>query len=110
MTTCGKVTLTQLESHLWESANILRVPVDAADFKSYVFPLLFLKRISDVHDEEHATALKQSDGDDEAASRSSPTPRTRRRANPSAAEVASRRLPEGRAKRGNSTPRARSCG
>ena len=66
MTTSGTVTLSQLESHLWEAANILRGPVDAADFKSYVFPLLFFKRISDVHDEEHATALKQFDGDDGA--------------------------------------------
>ena len=34
-------TLSQRESHLWEAAEILRGPVDAADFKSYVFPLLF---------------------------------------------------------------------
>jgi type I restriction enzyme M protein len=61
------LTLSQLESHLWESANILRGPVDAADFKSYVFPLLFFKRISDVHDDEHATALKEFDGDEESA-------------------------------------------
>ncbi len=61
------ITLSQLESHLWESANILRGPVDAADFKSYVFPLLFFKRISDVHDEEHADALKAFEGDEEAA-------------------------------------------
>ena len=61
------ITLSQLESHLWESANILRGPVDAADFKSYVFPLLFFKRISDVHDEEHAAALKEFDGDEESA-------------------------------------------
>ena len=61
------VTLSQLESHLWESANILRGPVDAADFKSDVFPLLFFKRLSDVHDEEHAAALKEFDGDEEAA-------------------------------------------
>jgi type I restriction enzyme M protein len=60
-------TLSELESHLWESANILRGPVDAADFKSYVFPLLFFKRISDVHDEEHATALREFDGDEESA-------------------------------------------
>src|ERR1700679_2168101 len=60
-------TLSQLESHLWESANILRGPVDAADFKSFVFPLLFFKRISDVHDEEHATALEEFDGDEESA-------------------------------------------
>lgn len=30
-----ELTLSQLESHLWESANILRGPVDAADFKTY---------------------------------------------------------------------------
>lgn len=47
------ITLDRLESHLWESANILRGPVDAADFKTYIFPLLFLKRICDVWDEEY---------------------------------------------------------
>ena len=60
-------TLSQLESHLWESANILRGPVDASDFKTYVFPLLFFKRISDVYDEEYATALAESAGDEEYA-------------------------------------------
>src|SRR3954454_7567664 len=61
------VTVDALESHLWEAANILRGPVDAADFKTYVFPLLFFKRISDVHDEEHQAALKEFGGDEEAA-------------------------------------------
>lgn len=61
------LSLSSLESHLWEAANILRGPVDAADFKSYVFPLLFFKRISDVHDDEHAAALVEFDGDEEAA-------------------------------------------
>jgi type I restriction-modification system DNA methylase subunit len=61
------VTLSALESHLWESANILRGPVDAADFKSYIFPLLFFKRISDVFDEEVAAALEESGGDQEYA-------------------------------------------
>ena len=41
------ISLNQLESQLWESANILRSPVDAASFKSYVFPHLFFERISD---------------------------------------------------------------
>lgn len=59
--------LSQLESHLWEAANILRGPVDAADFKTYVFPLLFFKRISDVFDEEYAAALTESAGDEEYA-------------------------------------------
>lgn len=49
----GIITIQQLESHLWEAANILRgSPVDRADFKTYIFPLLFFKRICDVWDEE----------------------------------------------------------
>jgi type I restriction enzyme M protein len=58
------ISLNQLESHLWEAANILRGPVDAADFKTYVFPLLFFKRISDVRDEEYEAALNESSGDE----------------------------------------------
>src|SRR5437764_15428723 len=61
------LTLSRLEQHLWGAANILRGPVDQADFKSYVFPLLFLKRICDVYDEEFAQALDESGGDLEYA-------------------------------------------
>lgn len=61
------LNLSTLESHLWESANILRGTVDAADFKTYVFPLLFFKRISDVHDEEYQAALAEGSGDEEYA-------------------------------------------
>lgn len=52
-------TLTQqeLESRLWAAANSLRGPVDPADFKSYVFPILFLKWISDTWDLDHAAAV-----------------------------------------------------
>src|SRR3989440_6993513 len=66
--------LQTLEGHLWEAANILRGPVDAADFKTYIFPLLFFKRISDVYDEEIALALAESGGDQEYA----PSPETHR--------------------------------
>src|SRR6266480_534011 len=59
--------LSTLEAHLWEAANILRGPVDAADFKTYVFPLLFFKRISDVHDEEYYSALAEAGGDEDYA-------------------------------------------
>ena len=55
------ITLGQLESHLWESANILRGPVDAADFKTYIFPLLFFKRICDVWDEEYDDIVAETD-------------------------------------------------
>jgi type I restriction enzyme M protein len=67
MATIEHISLSQLESHLWEAANILRGPVDAADFKTYIFPMLFFKRISDVHGEEYTSALKEFDGDEESA-------------------------------------------
>jgi hypothetical protein len=60
------IVLNRLESHLWESANILRGPVDAADFKTYIFPLLFFKRICDVWDEEYDEIVDES-GDAELA-------------------------------------------
>jgi len=47
-----KINLELLKSHLWKSADILRGHIDAADYKNYIFGLLFLKRISDVFDEE----------------------------------------------------------
>ena len=53
----------ELEDYLWGAANILRGMIDAADFKQYIFPLLFFKRISDVWDEEYQTALKESNND-----------------------------------------------
>ena len=59
-----QITLSQLESHLWESANILRGPVDAADFKTYIFPLLFFKRICDVWDEQE---IVDETGDEQLA-------------------------------------------
>ncbi len=66
--TYGKVTLSQLEQYLSKAAWILKGPVDASDFKVYIFPLLFFKRISDVYDEEYQQALVESDGDAEYAS------------------------------------------
>ncbi|MEJ7827714.1 MAG: class I SAM-dependent DNA methyltransferase [Segetibacter sp.] len=56
-------TRKQLEDYLWGAANILRGMIDAADFKQYIFPLLFFKRISDVWDEEYALALEESGND-----------------------------------------------
>lgn len=63
-----KLTLSQLEQYLSKAAWILKGPVDASDFKAYIFPLLFFKRISDVYDEEYGIALEESGGDEEYAS------------------------------------------
>ena len=62
-----KITLSQLDQYLSKAAWILKGPVDAADFKVYIFPLLFFKRISDVYDEEYKQALEESVGDVEYA-------------------------------------------
>jgi type I restriction enzyme M protein len=60
----SSITLSVLESHLWEAANILRgSPVDRTDWKSYILPLMFFKRICDVWDEEYKEAV-QTYGED----------------------------------------------
>ena len=61
------MTQQQLEKYLWGAATYLRGNIDAGDYKQYIFPLLFFKRICDVYDEEFQLALKESDGDLEYA-------------------------------------------
>jgi len=51
------ITQRELESYLWGAAVLLRGLIDAGDYKQFIFPLVFLKRLSDVYDEEHAAAL-----------------------------------------------------
>lgn len=53
----------QLETMLWGAAEHLRGQIDASDYKQYIFPLLFYKRLSDVYADETAQALEFSDGD-----------------------------------------------
>jgi len=57
------MTQQELEKYLWGAATALRGTIDAGDYKQYIFPLLFFKRISDVYDEEFENALAESDGD-----------------------------------------------
>lgn len=53
------LTLQQLKSHLWESANILRGSIDSSDYKNFIFGLLFFKRLSDTFDEEYSKLVAQ---------------------------------------------------
>ncbi|KJL46118.1 Type I restriction enzyme EcoKI M protein [Microbacterium hydrocarbonoxydans] len=53
------ITQQELESRLWAAANALRGPVDPADFKTYVFPMLFWKWISDTWVYEREEALDE---------------------------------------------------
>ena len=61
-----QISQRELENYLWGAAVILRGLIDAGDYKQYIFPLVFLKRISDVYDEEHAAAV-DTYGDEEFA-------------------------------------------
>ena len=68
ISTNKETTSQQLFNHLFEACNILRGPINQDEYKSYVTPILFFKRISDVYDEETQDALERSGGDEEYAS------------------------------------------
>ena len=65
--TTKRLTQSELESYLWGAATLLRGYIDAGDYKQFIFPLLFYKRVCDVYDEELAEALEESGGDKEYA-------------------------------------------
>ena len=52
------LTTQELESKLWQAADILRGQIDSADYKNYIFSILFLKRLSDRFEEEVQSAVK----------------------------------------------------
>jgi len=59
---------TTLGNWLWEAACTIRGPLDAPKFKDYILPLIFLKRLSDVFDDEIA-GLAQEFGDRDTAAK-----------------------------------------
>jgi type I restriction enzyme M protein len=73
--TAEHLSQQELESYLWGAANLLRGLIDAGDYKQYVFPLLFFKRLSDVWDEEYNAAF--ADTGDEGYARATADDRFR---------------------------------
>lgn len=51
------ITQSDLETYLWGAATLLRGYIDAGDYKQFIFPLLFFKRLCDVYDEERSRAM-----------------------------------------------------
>lgn len=61
-----KLTFETMKAKVWEAADILRGSIDSADYKNYIFGMLFLKRLSDVFEEE-AEKIEKETGDKDAA-------------------------------------------
>jgi len=62
-----RISKREIEGYLWGAATLLRGAIDAGEYKNYIFPLLFLKRLSDVYDEEYEIALEHSGNDEDFA-------------------------------------------
>ncbi|MDP1822763.1 MAG: N-6 DNA methylase [Archangium sp.] len=62
----GKLSVDQLERYLWSAADILRGSIDSSDYKGFIFGMLFLKRLSDVFEEEAEKLIAKGESSDVA--------------------------------------------
>ena len=61
-----KLTFDKMKAKVWEAADILRGSIDSSDYKNYILGMLFLKRLSDVFEEE-AEKIEKETGDKKLA-------------------------------------------
>ena len=57
------ITQSDLETYLWGAAILLRGYIDAGDYKQFIFPLMFFKRLCDVYDEERNRSIEELGSD-----------------------------------------------
>lgn len=62
----GSLNVSTLEGWLWDAACVVRGPLDAPKFKDFILPLIFLKRLSDVFEDE-IERLAEELGDEKVA-------------------------------------------
>jgi type I restriction enzyme M protein len=54
-----QLKISALEDWLWDAACVIRGATDAPKFKEFILPLIFLKRLSDVFDDEFASQIAE---------------------------------------------------
>lgn len=53
------LAIKTLETWLWDAACSIRGAVDAPKFKDYILPLIFIKRLSNVFEDEITKLAKE---------------------------------------------------
>ena len=66
----AKITQKDINDAVWKACDTFRGSIDPSIYKDYVLTMLFIKYLSDVHDDKFETYLKKYNGDTERAKRS----------------------------------------
>lgn len=64
-----KITQKDINDAVWKACDTFRGSIDPSVYKDYVLTMLFIKYLSDVHDDKYETHLKKYNGDKERADR-----------------------------------------
>lgn len=65
----NKITQQDINNAVWKACDTFRGSIDPSVYKDYVLTMLFIKYLSDVHDDKHEEYLKKYNGDTERAKR-----------------------------------------